>query len=161
MANRYPLVRNSVGEISELPVGDNLIGVFSFTYFYASGTSTLTRTAGTFTTISGMTTSGSTPVAGTYIVFFRADIEVGTLNGQGETAVFVGGTQVTALTADIELEVALLLGLIGTARVRTGAEILIGVVTVNGSQDIDIQYRSVDGQTVTITNRSFLIVRVA
>lgn len=161
MTNRYPLVRNSAGEISELPVGDNLIGVFTFTYLYKTGTSTLTRTASTFTTITDMTTSGSTPVAGTYFVFFRADIEVGDLNGQGETAVFVGGTQVTELTAQIELEVALLLGIIGTARLKIGAGSLMGVATVNGTQDIDVRYRSVDGQTVTITNRSFLIVRVA
>lgn len=159
MTDLRPLVRKN-GDITQIPITDMLVPSALFQYFYASGTSTLTRTANTFTTITGMTTSGSTPVAGNYLVMFRCDAEVGTVNGQGQTAVFVGGTQVTHLTADIELEVALLLGLIGTARLKGGAPFLMGVVTVNGSQDIDVRYRSVDGQTITITNRSLFTLRL-
>lgn len=127
-------------------------------YYSATGTSTLTRTAGTFTTISGMT---HTPASGTYLAIWSGHIRVSDVSGNGEVAIFVGGVQQIPLTHGIELEVTVALGIIGVAKLTEGAGNIIGIVSVNGSQVVDVRYRSIDGQTVTITNRSFTLLRVA
>lgn len=129
----------------------------SSVYYSATGTSTLTTTSTTFSVVSGMT---MTPVAGTYLVMFSADVEARNVNGQGEVQIFNGGSAVTGTNRQIELEVALLLGLIGTARLNIGAGCLFGVVTANGTNAIDIRYRSIDGQTITITSRAMFAFRI-
>ena len=127
-------------------------------YYSATGTSTLTRTARTFTTVAGMT---HTPLAGTYLAIWSGQVRTGNASGAGETAIFVGATQQAALTHQTELEVTIILGLLGIANLTEGAGNIIGVVTANGTDAVTVQYRSVDGQTITITNRSFVLLRIA
>lgn len=127
-------------------------------YYNATGTSTLTRTAGTFTTVTAMT---HTPLAGTYLAIWSAQVRVGNASGQGEVAIFVGATQQTPLTHQTELEVTVVLSLLGVANLTEGGGNIIGVVTANGTDAVTVQYRSVDGQTVTITKRSFTLLRIA
>ena len=129
----------------------------SLSYYTATGTSTLTRTAGTFTTVASMT---HTPIAGTYLAIWSAQVRTGNASGQGEVAIFVGATQQTALTHQTELEVTIVLGLFGVANLTEGGGSIIGVVTANGTDAVTVQYRSVDRQTVTITNRSFTLLRI-
>ena len=57
----------------------------SSVYYSATGTSTLTTTSATFSVVSGMTI---TPVAGTYLVMFSADIKARNVNGNGELQIF-------------------------------------------------------------------------
>lgn len=125
---------------------------------YLSSTTVVSRTANTFTTINGMTT---TPAAGTYLCIYSGEARMSNLNGLGEISFFVAGTQQSATTRAIEIEVALLLGLIGSSIVETGASISVGIFTVNGSQTIDVRYRSVDGQTISIGNRTLALIKVA
>lgn len=126
-------------------------------YYTVTGTSTLTRTANTFTTVSGMSI---TPIAGTYLAIWSAQVRLGNASGQGEVALFVNTTQQTALTHQTELEVTIILGLLGVANITEGASNIIGTITANGSQAVTAQYRSVDGQTMTITNRSLTLIRI-
>lgn len=130
----------------------------SLLYYSTSATSTLTSTSSTFATVGSMTL---TPIAGTYLIMFSADIETGSVNGRGELQLFNGGTAVAGTNRELELEVALLLGLIGTARIRAGASCFFGIVTANGTNAIDVRYRSVDGQTITIKSRAMIAIRVA
>lgn len=130
----------------------------SLAYHVVTGTSTLTRTANTFTTVSGMTV---TPIAGTYLAIWSGQTRLSNLNGRGETAIFVGGTQQTHLSHESEIEIALLLGLIGTAIMTEGSSNIIGIVTTDGTQAVDVRYRSIDGETMTITNRTLILLRVA
>lgn len=126
-------------------------------YYSATGTSTLTRTAGTFITVTGMTHK---PAAGTYLAIWSAHVRTNDVSGNGEVAIFVGGIQQTPLTHGIELDVTIILGALGVAKLTEGAGNIIGVISVNGSQTVDVQYRSIDRQTVTITNRSFVLLRL-
>lgn len=123
-----------------------------------TGTSTVTTTSSNFSTVSGM--SIANPSAGTYLAVWSADVQTGSVNGQAEVAVFVGGTQQTSLTRQTQITVALLLGIIGTCYVREGGSNIIGPVTVDGTQTVEVKFRSVDGTTQTIRNRGLTLIRI-
>lgn len=127
-------------------------------YYSAAATSTISTTSGTFSVVGSMTL---TPVAGTYLCIFSADVETGNVNGQGEFQFFNGGVAISGTKRQVELEVALLWGSIGTARLNVGAGCFFAVVTANGTNAIDVRYRSVDGRTVTVTSRSMFMLKVA
>jgi hypothetical protein len=164
------IVVGSYGSASQVPrftvdanghvtaVALQTINPTSLTFQNFTSTTDVTRTANTFAVVTSMV--APTPAAGTYLVLYNAETRVSNVNGRGEVAMFVGGVQQTVYTKAIELEVALLLGVIGSSILETGASAIIGTVPVNGSQDIDIRFRSVDGQTITIGHRSLTVVRV-
>lgn len=127
-------------------------------YYNATGTSTLTRTAATFTTVNGMT---HTPEAGTYLAFWSGQVDVTNTSGQGEVAIFVNGVQQTALTHQTQIVVTVVLGVLGAASITEGGSNITGIVTANGTDVVDVRFRSVDGRTITLSNRSFVLIRVA
>lgn len=131
----------------------------SIAYSTASATGTVTTTSGTF---SVMTTMTLTPVAGTYLCIFSGNMDITSgVNGTGEIALFVNAVQATDSTRDMTLNVALLLGLIGTATVGASGSQTMTIATVNGSQAIDGRYRSVSGDTFRARSRSLTLIRLA
>jgi hypothetical protein len=94
----------------------------------------------------GMT---QTPVAGTYLVIWSGAI---TNSGNGAERAFVSlyfnGTQVTATERGV--------GVAGGAYVPVSTQ---GIVTVNGSQAIELRWRSVGG-TSTVRQRKMTLLRV-
>ena len=129
----------------------------SLSYYSVTGISILTRTSAVFTTVSGMSI---TPASGTYLVLWSAQTRLGTVSGQGEVAIFVDTNQQTALTHQSELDVTIVLGLLGVANATEGGSNIVGIISANGSQAVTAQYRSVDGQTMTISNRSLVLIKV-
>lgn len=146
---------NADGHVTNVAL--QTINPTNLTYTTFTATADVTRTATTFAAIADMT---STPAAGTYLALWSAEVRMSNVNGRGEVALFVGGVQQTVFTRAIEMEVALLRGLIGTAIMENGAESIIGVLTFNGTQTAQVGFRSVDGQTITVGNRSFTLLRI-
>lgn len=121
-------------------------------------TNTISTTSSSFSLVRGMF---YTPPAGTYYFSWSGDVSVTNTSGQGEVAIFVGGTQQTALTRQTQITVTVVVGVLGVASSQEGASNITGVITVNGSQVIQVKYRSVNGQTVTIKNRTATLIRLA
>lgn len=114
-------------------------------YYSTAATSTISTTSGTFSVVGSMTL---TPVAGTYLCMFSADVKIGNVNGQGEFQFFNGGVAISGTNRQ-------------TSRLNVGAGCFFAVVTANGTNAIDVRYRSVDGKTVTVTSRSMFMLKVA
>lgn len=123
-----------------------------------TATANATTTSGTNSVISGMTL---TPVAGTYLVLYSGTIGTSDVNNSGEVSIYTGATQVTHTVRVTGINVALLLGLIGTSTVNEGAGQTQAVVTVDGATAISVQFRRTVGSgTITVGQRSMIILRV-
>lgn len=118
----------------------------------ANSTTTATTTSTTDVVMTGMTI---TPVAGTYLVWFSASF---TNNTGGDTitvSINVGGTQ----KADsVRTVIPFESGTFGNPQTIPLAT--QGVVTVNGSQAIAIDWHT-SGGTATVNQRTLNILRVA
>lgn len=123
-----------------------------------TATSTVTTSSATFSVISGMTT---TPIAGTYLIQYSGSMAITSgVNGSAEIAIFQNGTVVTHTTRTMSLTVALALGLIGTAAVAPSGSDTTAIVTLNGSETIDVRFRSVSGDPFRCTSRSMQIIKI-
>lgn len=127
---------------------------FRFEPYYntAISTTNMALASTTDVLVTGMTI---TPPAGIYKVDFNSSINMSTANATYGCAVYVGGTIVS------ETDRAMQVGQIsfgtftpGTLAITTG-----GIVTVNGSQAIEIRARRSAG-TTTIQKRTMVITRV-
>lgn len=123
-----------------------------------SFTSAVTTSSGTFSVISSQTI---TPAAGTYLVIWSGSFAViNGANGSGELAIFLGGTQQTVTTRTAGINVALLLGLIGTSTVNPGGDSSICILSPNGSQAIDVRFRSISGDTIQASRGNLILLRI-
>lgn len=116
-----------------------------------NASSTISTSSGTFSNIDSMSI---TPPAGKYIVMFQADIST-TNDGAGEVRISADGSAVSGSLRQIAGDAITLLG--ATVDFRTSVASM-GVTTVNGSQAIAAQYRSVSN-TVTMRTRILTIIR--
>lgn len=122
-------------------------------------TAAVTTTSATFSQISSMTL---TPIAGTYLTIWSGSFAVTNgANGSGELAVFLAGNQQTVTTRTAGINVALLLGLIGTSTTNPGGDSSISTLTVDGSQAISVRFRSVSGDTVQASRGNLILLRIA
>jgi hypothetical protein len=112
---------------------------------YLSGTSTLSTTSATFATLAGMTT---TPAAGTYKLDFTCASSLNAIVTTGFFSVFVGGVEVAVTRRTTS-------GLLASAS-NTPVSIST-VITVNGSQVVDIRYAENASGTLTVTNRELIL----
>lgn len=131
----------------------------TMTYYSTSFTSAVTTTSSTYSVISAQTI---TPAAGTYLVIWSGSFAVTSgANGSGELSVFMGGTQQAVTTRNAGINVALLLGLIGTSTTNPGGDSSISILSPNGSQAIDVRFRSVSGDTVQAARGNLILLRIA
>lgn len=123
-----------------------------------TATSNTTTSSGTDSIISGMTI---TPVAGTYFVIYSGEISTNGANNSGEVSLYTGATRVTHSVRTIAINVALLLGIIGTSTVTMGAGHTMAVVTVDGVTAITAQFKRTNGAgTLTVAARSMTSLRI-
>lgn len=119
----------------------------------AAATASANITTGTDAVITGM--SITTPPAGIYIAWFSGDLNSGTAGAAISVSFYVGGTQSAAsLRKIIPFSGGTLTS--GSAR---GAVALQELLTVNGSQTIDVRASTSSG-TQTIASRTLTILRV-
>lgn len=161
MAANYYNVTNVliIGE----PVINGTVGAplsVSSTGTLASGISN-TEVSGSSSVTSGtsdvlLTGMTITPVSGTYMVWFSCDVTSPTAGDAISFSIYVGGVQ----KADSLRKIIPFSGGTLTTGNARGCAATNGVVTVNGSQAIEIRWSSSTGG-VTAQNRTMSILRVS
>lgn len=119
--------------------------------FTITATGNVSTTSGTYSVVGSMTT---TPAAGTYLVFFSSDAS---LSGEtnGDVSMHIAGVEQTVTTRNIGIT-----NNFGTSTLSSTLSFMT-VATVNGSQVLDIRFRENGGSTLTIGNRSLVIIPIA
>jgi hypothetical protein len=142
------------GVTSGAPLSTNANGglVSGITNSEVSATSAATTTS---TTDVLMTTMTITPVAGTYLVVFSGWFTQSAGGDQIIFSIYVGGTQKADSIRNIQPFSSSAFGANQNTAAATN-----GIVTVNGSQAIAIEWH-VSAGTGTVTNRTLDIVRLA
>lgn len=126
-------------------------------YSYVTSTTAVSTSSTTYTTVTGMSI---TPVAGTYLVIFNTRATTTGASAQAEFALFNAGTRVTESTREVSCNIQLL-GLITISLNTIGTSgTSVAVITVNGSQAIDTRFRSVNGGSITFTERNLTLLRI-
>lgn len=119
--------------------------------FEASSTASATAPVSTDALMTGMTL---TPVAGTYLVMFSSDINSAVAGATISVSIYVGGVQkADSLRKYIPLSGGLLSGA-GRAAAATN-----GIVTVNGSQAVEIRW-STSNSGPTTAARTLNLLRI-
>lgn len=117
-----------------------------------SATADATTTSAADVLMTGMT---STPVAGTYMVVFSGGVDHSNQNVAVVVSIYVGG----ALKTDsVRSPIPRFNGV--SANSLTPIVTTNGIVTVNGSQAIEIRWKTASG-TATVHQRTLDIIRVA
>lgn len=123
-----------------------------------SATAGTTQTSATPAVISGMTI---TPAAGTYLVMFSAWVTHNTASDTISIAIYAGGTQKADSVRTVTPFPPGGGGIGGTAAAAIDLCVATqGIVTVNGSQAITIEWAT-SGGTATANQRTMDIVRLA
>lgn len=118
-----------------------------------SGTSTITTTSGTNALMAGMTI---TPPAGTYLVWFSCAIKSSNAGSTQSVSFYVGGTQ----KADSVRVVGAFDGGTLSATTAICGVAINGLITVDGSQAITVEW-STTGGTATAIGRTLNTLRIA
>lgn len=126
--------------------------------YSATATANTTTTSGTDAIINSMTL---TLPAGTYAIIYSGQIGTSGTNNSGEISLYNGVSRVTHSVRDIAINVAMLLGIIGTALITIGGNQTMGIVTVDGVTAITAQFKVLGGSgTITIGPRSIIALRL-
>ncbi len=130
---------------------------YSITYFTTSATGNVSTTSGTFSVITGM--SITPPLAGSYLVFFSGTLFNTVTNTTGEYSLFVNAVQQKTRGIDTQVQILGLITLTTALISVPGA--LIDVVSVTGTDAVDIRYRRTAGAgNIGCGDRSLSLVRV-
>lgn len=144
-----------LGGVPGAPLSEDSNGLLTtgVSHAEASATSSTSTSSGTDALIAGMTI---TPVAGSYLVWFSCDINSAISGVVVSISIYVGGTQ----KADSLRKIMPFAGGTLTAGSQRAAIATNGLVTVNGSQAIEIRW-STSGSSPTTVDRTMNILRVA
>lgn len=142
------------GAISGAPLSADSNGLLASGISNTEASATASATAGTGadTLLTGMTI---TPAAGTYLTWFSCDLNSATSGVVVSVSIYVGGTQ----KADSLRKVMPFAGGTLTAGSQRALGATNGVVTVNGSQAIEIRWSASAGAP-TAAARTMNILRV-
>lgn len=139
--------------------GQLAAGITVFSSIQVSQAAAVTTTSATFSTIGALSV---TPTPGTYIVMFSGQISTTSgVNGGAQTALYLNTTQVPGTLRTSNINVALLLGLIGTATFSEGASHIIYTVPISSGQTLSAQFASPNGVTVQAQNSTMVLLRIA
>jgi hypothetical protein len=96
----------------------------------------------------------TTPATGTYLVTFSGEVDM-TTNDTGNIGIYLGGTLINH-TERSHVVTAPFVGANPTWASYTQA-----LITAGGSQTVDVRYSVVGTATITITERSLILLRVS
>ncbi len=117
-----------------------------------AGTGSITTTSGTFSTISGLST---TPAAGTYLVFYSVSASI-TSNSSGDVALFVDSVEQVTTTRRIGVQSY------GFSSSDTQTALCaFAELTLNGSQAVSVRFRENGGGTMGVTAKSLMLIPIA
>lgn len=113
-----------------------------------NATGTITTTSGTYSTMSGITT---TPAAGTYLAIFSCNASIST-DSDGDIALHIAGVEQLVTRRNMSVNT-------GTVNTAIGGEIgFMTLITVNGSQIVDVRFRENGGATMTVNRRELILI---
>lgn len=124
--------------VSSLAAGVNAFNVTGSTPFVTSSS--------TDTILTGLTL---TPPAGTYGVWFSADIVIGSNNREAECVIYKAGSEIADTRRSVQ----------GVSSNFSASAQTLGITQVNGSEALDVRVNISSG-TLTVNGRSFLIIRL-
>lgn len=143
-----------LGAVAGAPLSADANGtlVSGISNIEVSATSNATTSSGTDALMTSMT---STPVAGTYLVWFSCDLNSPTGGAVVSVSYYIGGSQ----KADSLRKIMPFAGGTLTAGNQRVAVAINGVVTVNGSQAVEVRWSTSSG-TITAAARTMNLLRV-
>ena len=117
-----------------------------------TSTTAASTTSATYATISSMTT---TPAAGTYKVDFSCAASI-TNDSNGEIALHIDGTEQLVTRRRLEGNTS------GTGTTTSASSLAFStLITVNGSESVDVQFRENSGGTFTINGREMILTPIS
>lgn len=118
----------------------------------------VTTSSSTSSVVGGMS---DMPTAGKYIVLFSGSIYTDGESAQGEFGFYVDGALLPETRRDIKCSLALLGGIVTISLNAIGVGTYTGTeVQLNGSQTIDVRFKSNNGGTIGFRERVMTLLRV-
>lgn len=109
--------------------------------------------------INGMTKK---PDLGTYIILFNGSIYTDGASATGEFGIYIDGVLISETRRDISCNLTLLGGLVTISLNAIGVGTYTGTrVDLNGSQTIDVRFRSTNGGTIGFKEKVLTLLKVA
>lgn len=125
---------------------------------YASATNLVSTSSSSFSVVGSMTV---TPPAGDYLIFFGTKANTSGVNAQSEYGIYIGGILVPETKRELSCSLSLL-GIITVSVNTIGVEARTSSkVSVNGTQSIDVRFRSINGVSIAFGERSLTLVKVS
>lgn len=135
-----------------------LSSVPNLTTFNIIGTGSVTTSSSTPSVIGGMTV---TPPKGTYVVTFNGGIYTAGASATGDFGIYVGGSLLTETRRDISCNLTLLGGLVTISLNSIGVGTNTGSqIDLDGTQTIDVRFRSTNGGTIGFNERVVTLIKV-
>lgn len=126
---------------------------------YVNDLSTQSTSSTTYANITGMT---STPASGTYLVIFNGHATTSGASAGGFFALALAGSTVTDSVREISANLVLLGGLVTVSVNTIGSSMsCVSRITVNGSQAITAQFKSISGGTINVQEKTLSLIKVA
>lgn len=123
-----------------------------------TGTGPVTTSSATPLTVSGMIL---TPAAGSYIALFNGGIYTGGASASGEFGFYISDVLIPETRRDISCNLTLLGGLVTVSLNNIGVGTNTGTeVILNGSQTIDVKFKSNNGGTIGFNERVMTLLRI-
>lgn len=156
-ASQVPQITvNNTGHVTGVTLQN--INPLNLTYTIDRSNGSFSTTSSAYSIITGMQ---RTPAAGTYLAIFNGNVwTTGGGTSSGNVSFYLAGNPVASSSRQIEISVALLLGLIGTATSRPSAGTIIDIITADGSQQIDVRCNAASGTTYCNDNRTMILIRI-
>lgn len=135
-----------------------LVGELIDTYSL-NETSTTTTSSSTPSTIGSLSL---TPERGSYLAFFSGNIYTDGASAQGEFGIYVNAVQIASTRREVKCNLQLLGGLVTISLNSIGVGTYSGTrVDLDGTQTIDVRFKSNNGGTIGFKERSFTLMKVA
>ena len=123
-----------------------------------TGAGNVTTSSSTASTISGMT---YTPASGKYLVFFSGTNYTAGASAEGEFGIYLAGTLMAESRRDIKCNLTLLGGLVTISLNAIGVGTYTGTeVILDGTQTIDVKFKSNNGGTIGFGERVMTLLKV-
>lgn len=123
-----------------------------------SASGTVSTSSSLASTVGSMT---KTMPAGDYLVEFNGSIYTGGASAVGEFGIYKNGSLVSETRRDISCNLQLLGGLVTVSLNSIGVgTYTAGKLSVNGSDVVDVRFRSVNGGTIGFKERVLTFIRV-
>lgn len=123
-----------------------------------SGSGSVTTSSAQASTVGSMTYK---PAAGTYLIDFNGGIYTGGASATGEFGLYVDSVLLAETRRDISCNLALLGGLVTISLNAIGVGTFTGSqVDLNGSQTVEVKFKSTNGGTIGFNERVLRLMRV-